>query len=761
MATSRFACTSCQAVIRSPQPLPVGKLVKCPRCGQVFAVPGEDEELPVLELVPDSDNKPAPNLADGDQPATGNGCGQPATSATHVQATCSQCRYQGNVPARFVGKKVKCPKCQGLFEVADPAVTPKKVAPIASAVAKPPQPAATMQAEPDDEVIDAEAEEEIAAEVEEEEEPAPAKPKRRPFKKKGKPAVGNKMVVGLILCGVSGAVLIVSGVVAALYFGGVLGGSQASVQRAEPVGQASPNPVPSPRTNFTPVPPTNVINPRTVTTPANPYLTFDDWLQDLAQAKAQAAKNKKDIFILFDGSDWCGWSIRLAYEVLFQQDFRSQVSDKFVLVIVDFPRTAVAKAKVVDAARNQRLQKQYRISGYPTVVLADSEGRPYAMLGYKEGGPRAYLAELNKLQEVRVRRDNLLDAVARAEGATKLDAAKAALESLLDSDVAHFYGTELDAWYELACRLDAKNQAGKAEAFFEANWLAGFRRLADEAPEQKVAWVARLDDFKKVGRFKDANRAGLLHLIAASTMARAGQEEQALRYLKDGLAYNPTDQELRQQLAAGAALLGYDTGTALVVAPGGYLLTNAHVISRGKVFVRLPGSKDPTPATVVATDEEHDIALIRVEGKQGAALKPLPIAASRAMARGERVAAFGYPLGDAVGSGLKLTTGVISAVPEKGTGEMLLLDVKVNPGNSGGPLCDAAGNVVGMITAKSASGRGVDSYGMAVPASELDDFLKKNLKGLKRLPAGKQALEWDEVDRRVSASVIMVLSGGR
>jgi S1-C subfamily serine protease len=137
------------------------------------------------------------------------------------------------------------------------------------------------------------------------------------------------------------------------------------------------------------------------------------------------------------------------------------------------------------------------------------------------------------------------------------------------------------------------------------------------------------------------------------------------------------------------------------------------------------------------------------------------VAGGAAVGRGQRVAAFGYPGGEAVGVGLKLTTGVISGVPERGTGQMLLLDVKVNPGNSGGPLCDPAGNVVGVVTAKSVGGFGVDSYGMAVPARDVEEFLKKHVKGYRSGAVHDRALPWNEVDRLVSPSVVMILNAKR
>src|SRR5262249_2233394 len=144
------------------------------------------------------------------------------------------------------------------------------------------------------------------------------------------------------------------------------------------------------------------------------------------------------------------------------------------------------------------------------------------------------------------------------------------------------------------------------------------------------------------------------------------------------------------------------TGTGFVVAPDGYILTNYHVIAGpGRIGVRIPHVQQPVLARLVAQDPYRDLALIKIDVPAGVDLRPLPLAGSRPINRGEKVAAFGYPLGDVMGSGLKLTSGVVSALPEPGNENLLLLDIKVNPGNSGGPLCDASGNVVGMIAAKS------------------------------------------------------------
>ena len=119
--------------------------------------------------------------------------------------------------------------------------------------------------------------------------------------------------------------------------------------------------------------------------------------------------------------------------------------------------------------------------------------------------------------------------------------------------------------------------------------------------------------------------------------------------------------------------------------------------------------------------------------------------------------AFGYPGGGAVGSGLKLTEGIISSPPDQTPDGMLLLDCRVNPGNSGGPLCDRYGNVVGVVTAKSLSGFGIDSYGMALPAGAVRDFLEKHLPGHEDQAPGTEELAWDEIDRLIAPSVVLVL----
>jgi S1-C subfamily serine protease len=490
----------------------------------------------------------------------------------------------------------------------------------------------------------------------------------------------------------------------------------------------------------------------------DPSPTFDDWLQDLAEAKRRAATEKKDILMLFDGSDWCGWSIRLANEVLHQSEFLTEARRRYVLVLADFPRTGAAKAKVQDPARNRRLAQEYGVEVFPSLVLADAQGRPYAFTGYQEGGPRAWLQHLTKLQRTRTRRDELLATIEKAAGIDKLQAVKSALDFLLEQRLVSFYLPLLTEWGKLARQHDPKNDQAFLETFFEIEWFLQLRDMKREDAAEVEKAVASLDDWLKRHEFKDADRAARLHLVAASLLARVDRDDEAVKYIDAAIAYKPKDKELLARLDRVQASLSGCLGTGFIVGAEGYVLTNAHVVEERKmVRVRLGDKPVPLDAEVVAKDDERDLALVKMIFDAGVTLRPLTISGERAMARGEKVGVLGYGLGDVIGSELKLTTGVVSALPEKRNKNMLLLDCRVNPGNSGGPLCDACGCVTGMVTAKSFVGEGIDSYGMALPAADLTAFVKKHLPEYAPPPLLTKKLEWDEVDRLVSPSVVMIM----
>ncbi|GAA5495890.1 hypothetical protein Rhal01_02071 [Rubritalea halochordaticola] len=159
----------------------------------------------------------------------------------------------------------------------------------------------------------------------------------------------------------------------------------------------------------------------------------EGWSDDFAASKKQAAEQKKDLLIDFTGSDWCGWCIRLSKEVFKHDAFNEGVKDSFVLVELDYPRDK-SKLSEETQEQNAKLQQQYGITGFPTILLCDAEGKPYAKTGYKPGGPEKYVTHLDELRAKRTARDEAFAKAAEATGPEQAKLYLAALQSLGLSD---------------------------------------------------------------------------------------------------------------------------------------------------------------------------------------------------------------------------------------------------------------------------------------------------------------------------------------
>jgi thioredoxin-related protein len=122
-----------------------------------------------------------------------------------------------------------------------------------------------------------------------------------------------------------------------------------------------------------------------------------EWLTDLAKAKEQAKKENKVVLMNFTGSDWWGFCIKLEKEVFGNSDFAEYASKNLVLVDVDFPHKKKQSKELKKA--NEKLQEQYKVEGFPTVVLLDADGKKIGEeVGYdSDEGPKAYLKKLDAM----------------------------------------------------------------------------------------------------------------------------------------------------------------------------------------------------------------------------------------------------------------------------------------------------------------------------------------------------------------------------
>jgi protein disulfide-isomerase len=126
-----------------------------------------------------------------------------------------------------------------------------------------------------------------------------------------------------------------------------------------------------------------------------------EWLTDLPTALARARKENKTVLIDFTGSDWCGWCKRLKAEVFDKPQFEAFANANLILVEADFPRGKKLPPALKEA--NQALLTRYQVDGFPTIVLLDDDQKFLGKTGYVQGGPKAFIAELEKMPTVKRR----------------------------------------------------------------------------------------------------------------------------------------------------------------------------------------------------------------------------------------------------------------------------------------------------------------------------------------------------------------------
>lgn len=175
--------------------------------------------------------------------------------------------------------------------------------------------------------------------------------------------------------------------------------------------------------------------------------------------------------------------------------------------------------------------------------------------------------------------------------------------------------------------------------------------------------------------------------------------------------------------------IGFSSGSGFFVNGGGKLITNNHVIEGCSTIRVFAGSSSVSEARVLARDRVNDLALLATS------LRPQQAAALRSSLRlGEAVAAFGFPHADILASSGNFTLGNVTALA--GTGDdsrYVQISTPVQAGNSGGPLLDQNGNLVGVVTSTlnaikimQASGDLPQNVNFALKASVLQTFLEAN-----------------------------------
>jgi 2-alkenal reductase len=196
------------------------------------------------------------------------------------------------------------------------------------------------------------------------------------------------------------------------------------------------------------------------------------------------------------------------------------------------------------------------------------------------------------------------------------------------------------------------------------------------------------------------------------------------------------------------------SGSGVFISDNGYILTNNHVVegTQNVNIVLSDGSQET--ATIVGTDKYADLAVLKTEGKVPAVAT---LGNSDVLDPGESVIAIGSPLGDFKNS---VTVGVVSATGrsiDTGNGYsiegLIQTDAAINQGNSGGPLVDLAGEVVGintLIVRSSGSGTVAEGLGFSIPANTAEAVSKQIIeKGYFSRPY--MGISWQQITPQISA----------
>jgi serine protease Do len=158
---------------------------------------------------------------------------------------------------------------------------------------------------------------------------------------------------------------------------------------------------------------------------------------------------------------------------------------------------------------------------------------------------------------------------------------------------------------------------------------------------------------------------------------------------------------------------GRSLGSGFFIAEGGFVVTNQHVIENANRIRVLTYDRKTLDAELLGADEVRDVALLRIDDSYTA----LDLADSDEVSVGRKVIAIGNPLG----LSFTVTEGIVSAVNREGANGLdvyVQTDVGLNPGNSGGPLLDTQGRVVGINNFKIGD---AESLGFALESDEVVD----------------------------------------
>jgi uncharacterized protein len=305
-------------------------------------------------------------------------------------------------------------------------------------------------------------------------------------------------------------------------------------------------------------------------------------------------------------------------------------------------------------------------------------------------------------------------------------------------------------WYEVAAEHGETLAAGRLASLYE-------RGLGVDADAEEAYFWYRvaLKDPHDPSRKDDEE--GLRRVAAQLSKKQLAAAEQAVRewHPEEAVIGPPKRARRKDSRPAGEPQL-FATGTGFFVSRDGHLLTNNHVVAECAT-VRVSDADKSVPAKVLATDPERDLALLQLSHATSAAV----FRGEERLRPGEGVVVVGFPLSGLLTSDPIVTTGIISALAgPRDDRHLLQISAPIQPGNSGGPLLDSSGHVVGVVVATmstlklaKATGAIPENINFAVKAAEAQGFLKAQGIAVETAPQGTALSTAAVADRALEVTV--------
>jgi len=239
---------------------------------------------------------------------------------------------------------------------------------------------------------------------------------------------------------------------------------------------------------------------------------YEGWVRSFAEAKELAAKEGKSILMEFTGSDWCPPCKALHKNVLGTETFKAEITKDFILLVLDNPRD---KSLVTDAEQEQykKLSAQYKVTGVPTVFLADAEGKPYhKQVGYSGDPADKWVANARGKVKVLAQRDEFFAQASEAKGVERAKLLEKAIAGIDSAVALALYGDTIDE----IISLDPEDTAGLKGKY------AKLRQGAINEAKQKELYQASYKLFQAGD--KPGAKKLLLEAQALAPETRLGQQ---------------------------------------------------------------------------------------------------------------------------------------------------------------------------------------------------------------------------------------------